>query len=295
MNTIVLAYSGGFSSSVAAHWLAETHAADIVTVTVDVGQGRDLGELRGRAMSCGALRAHAIDGRDDLAWEFLLPSRGGAVVERHRIDALPRPLIARKVLEIARIEGTRVVAHGSLDTGLDECIRAIDPAVTVLAPAREWGMNAGRLADYARAHGVPPQGPVDAVCRIEQNLLGRVVIWPEGSPAPEVVRPPVCAPDQVRLDIQVERGIPVSVNGVPMSPAELVESLTLIAGRSGVGRLEETGAGRHVVYDAPAAVVLQAALAAAGEGGGVVRLTVLNGQCTVLAPHDPNPELVNHA
>jgi len=124
-----------------------------------------------------------------------------------------------------------------------------------------------------------------------------MVSWPDGDPQPAAVRPGVSSTstEPARLDIHVERGMPVSVNGVPLSPVELVESLALIAGRHGVGRLEAGGGGRRVVYDAPAAVVLQAALAAAGEGGGVVRLSVLNGRCTVLALHDPNPELVNHA
>jgi len=299
MNTIVLGYSGGCASSIAVHWLAETHGANVVTVTVDVGQGRDLGELRGRALARGAVRAHAIDGRDDLAREFLLPSLGSSprVDGSPMLDELPRPLIARKLLEIARIEGTRLVAHGSLDTSLDECILEIDPAVTVLAPAREWGMSAAQIADYARARGVPPRDPAEATCRIEQNLWGRMVSWPDGDPQPASVLPGVSSTstEPARLDIHVERGMPVSVNGVPLSPVELVESLALIAGRHGVGRLEAGGGGRRVVYDAPAAVVLQAALAAAGEGGGVVRLSVLNGRCTVLALHDPNPELVNHA
>lgn len=298
MTPIVLAYSGGFVSSIAAYWLAETHAADIVTVTVDVGQGRDLGELRGRAMSCGAVRAHVIDARDELAREFLLPSGGSALVRGGdlRIDELPRPLIARKLVEIARIEGARAVAHGSLDTALDACIHASDPAIRILTPARDWRMSAEQLADYATARGVPlPTSK--ATFRIDQNLWGRTVRWSDGDTPPEAARASVSAPAHERacIDLDFERGVPVSVNGVPMSPAELVESVTLIAGRHGVGRLEGGGDGRHVVYDAPAAVVLRAGLAVVADGGGLVRLAVLNGQCLVLAPHDPNAELVNHA
>jgi len=300
MSTIMLAYSGGFRSSVAVHWLAETSGVDVVTVTVDVGQGHDLGELRGRAMSCGAVRAHAIDARDELAREFLLPSLGsGALGNGHypRIGELVRPMIARKLLEIARIEGARTIAHGALETTIDEVVRALDPTMQVLAPARLWRMDAGQLSDYARARGVAPPQPAELNCSIDQNLWGRMVSWPDGDSQPEEARPMIAAAptEHAHLDIHFDRGIPVSVNGVSMSPVELVESLALIAGRHGVGRLEAGVGGRRVVYDAPAAVVLHAARAAADERGGVVRIAVRNGQYTVMAPHESDSALVDHA
>jgi argininosuccinate synthase len=139
MTPIVLAYSGGVSSSIAVRWLADTYQADVVTVSVDVGQGEDLGELRRRALSCGALRAHAVDVRDELARAvFAGPCQHDTLGEGGypRIDEWPRPLIARALLEIARIEGAHAVAHGSLDHALEEAIAAIDPAMPVLAPAR---------------------------------------------------------------------------------------------------------------------------------------------------------------
>jgi argininosuccinate synthase len=252
-----------------------------VTVTLDVGQGDDLAALRARAISVGAIRAHAIDARDELAREFLLPSLDGrqlGVAHLPRIDELVRPLIARKLVEVARIEGARVVAHGSTGVELAACIRDVDPAIDILAPAGEDG---GPLA-----------GP-----RINQHLWGRMVSWPSEQPIPEQARARQAAGavEGARLDIQFERGWPVSLNGVPMSPVELVESVTLIAGRHGVGRLEADRGGQRLVYDAPAAVVLHAARAAAGERSGLVRLAVLNGHCTVVAPHDPNPQVVNHA
>lgn len=301
MTPLILAYSGGFTSSMALHWLAETYATDIVTVTVDVGQGRDLAEVRGRALSRGALRAHAIDGRDELAREFLTsPVRGPAPADDPdpRIDARPRPLIARKLVEIARIEGSRSVAHGSVDTELDRCILAIDPTLHIVAPAREWGKSAQALADYARAHGVPPRAPADARRKIDRNLWGCTVTWPEGDPPPEARLALASAPptEQAHVEIDFECGVPISVNGVPMSPAELVESLTLIAGRHGVGRLEAGAGGRLAVYDAPAAVMLDAALAAEGGRRGPVRVELLNGQYTVVRPPwEPAAELVQES
>ncbi|HET9362520.1 MAG TPA: argininosuccinate synthase domain-containing protein [Vicinamibacterales bacterium] len=300
MTPIVLAYSGGVSSSMAVRWLADTYATDIVTVSLDVGQREDLGELRRRALSCGARRAHVVDVRDELARAaFTGPLLRGTLGDGGcpRIDQWPLPLIARALLEIARIEGARSVAHGSSDHALDAAIAAIDPSAAVLAPSR----------------GIAPADRTSVGYRIDENLWGRLVSWPRGDEAPSIVRPAATtSTEHARLDIGVESGVPVSINGVPMSPAELVESLTLIAGRHGVGRFESSVDGRQVVCDAPAAVVLRTALAAAGESG-VARLAVLNGTCALApshgsafdfaqagtdmpsSPRDPEVELVNQA
>jgi argininosuccinate synthase len=290
MTPIVVAYSGGVISSMAVRWLADTYATDIVTVSLDVGQGEDLGELRRRALSCGAQRAHVVDVRDELARaaftgpllrDILGP--GGYP----RIDQWPRPLIAHALLEIARIEGARSVAHGSLDHALDAEIAVIDPAVAVLAPLR----------------GIAPADRANLGYRVDENLWGRLVTWPHGDEVPSVVRPAdMTSTEHARLDIGVEHGVPVSINGVPMPPAELVESLALIAGRHGVGRFGSNDGGRRIVCDAPAAVVLRTALVATGESG-VARLAVLNGTCGLApshgsdekpsSPRDPRVELVS--
>jgi argininosuccinate synthase len=290
MSAIVLAYSGGFRSSVALRWLADTGHTDIVTVTLDTGQGEDLGAIRGRALSLGAIRAHAIDAREDLAREYLLPSMHVGAFGDGRypsIDQVAWPLVARTLVEVAAIEGARSVAHAALDTALDDAIRAAQPSMEVLAVARLWPMDPAQLIEYARTHGVAgPRG--SGTCRVEQNLWGRVVSWPDGNGSPVVAPPPALPrspvpPDEAaEVEIRFERGIPVSVNAVPMSPVEIVEILTLIAGRHGVGRFETSGEGRRVVYDAPAAVVLHAAHAASGGSAAVVRLSLGNGQYTVL-------------
>jgi argininosuccinate synthase len=288
MNTIVLAYSGGFASSNAIHWLAETQGAEVVTMTLDVGQGEDLGAIRARALSCGATRAHAIDAREELVREFLLPSLArGPLDEGPLIGEYTRPLIARKLLEVARIEGTCLVAHASRGESIDAALRTLDPRVTILAPAREWRMDASELDAFARAHGIPPRRPSDPDCRVEQSLWGRMISFydvqgrPEGTHRRAVVKPT----ESARLAIRFESGVPVSINEVPMPPVELVESLALIAGRYGVGRLESSRNGRTVVYDAPAAMVLHTAHAALSGRTGVVHLSVLNGGCTVLNPN----------
>ncbi len=170
MSTIVLAYSGGRASSNAIQWLAQTYSTDVVTVTLDVGQGEDLAALRARALSCGATRAHAIDARDELVREFLLPTLSSGPLGDGvypPIDALTRPLIASKLLEVARIEGTSVVAHASHDESIDVALRALSPNVTILAPARESAMD---------TH--PPAR------RVEQTLWGRMISVRDGDDAP---------------------------------------------------------------------------------------------------------------
>ena len=123
---VVLAYAGGLASSVAIAWLTENYDLDVVTVTLDIGQGRDLAELRARALACGAVRAHAVDARDDFARDVLLPS---LYTERDDLPAaamasMPRAFIAKKLVEIAGLEGARLVAHGSRDQSFDAEILA---------------------------------------------------------------------------------------------------------------------------------------------------------------------------
>jgi argininosuccinate synthase len=294
MNTIVLAYSGGFASSNAIHWLAETCAADVVTVTLDVGQGDDLAVLRTRALACGARRAHAMDARDELVREFLLRRiTGDALAEGGGlpIAELTPPLIARKLVEVAGIEGTSIVAHASDDESIDACLRAMDSSVRILAPAREWKMDAAQLSAYAHARGVPPKHPSDSHCRIDQNLWGRTTSFRDSDRRPGLRSLETLA-EAARVDIRFENGEPVAINDVPMAPVELVESLALIAGRHGIGRLEHNRNGYTVVCDAPAAIALHAARTAMRGPNGVAQLSLTNGTCTVLPS---STEVVNLA
>ncbi len=297
MSTIVLAYSGGFKSSNAVHWLSETTGAEVVTVTLDIGQREDLAGIRSRALSCGARRAHAIDAREELVREFLLPSlEGGPRVPDAipLVGELPAPLIARKLLEVARIEGASIVAHASSDHSIDAAFHALDSGVTMLAPAREWQMNPLELMAYARARGIAPRNASDDGCRIDENLWGRTIGFADAEGLPKLARRAAASSnDAAYLEIRFEAGVPVAINDVPMPPVEMLESLALIAGRHGVGRFETSGDGRTIVYDAPAATVLHTARAALGGQTGVVHLTVVDGRCAVLDPN--NMEVVNLA
>ena len=295
---VVLAFAGGIHASAAIPWLVDTMGVDVVTVTLDVGQGHELGELRTRALDCGAVRAHVVDARDDFARDVLFPSLGTAPADEtpRAISALAWPLIARKLVEIARIENAGAVAHGSTDPAFDAAIRAIDSSIEIIAPARDWTMGDEDLASFVRARRLPVTTTSAPECQIDQNLWGRIVMWTSPE-APTVIRTRASRHrlnESATIDLHFEHGTPTSVNGVPMSPAELVECLALIGGQHGIGQTVVSAQGRQVLYDAPAATVLQIAASVAGQQATAdVCLKLADGEYTVLSPRDRHALLVN--
>lgn len=262
---VLLAYSGTLASSAAVAWLIERHGADVVTVTLDVGQIADLDEVRARALTCGAMRAHVIDARDLFARDHVIPAlRRDAAPP---LAALAHPLIARTLFDVAAIEAAAAVAHASTGTAIDSGLAAIDDALPVIAPAREWQMNEADLIAYARLRHLPSGSTP------EPHLLIRRPIDPAKAPDVAAV-----------LAIAFQDGLPVSINGVTMAVQELIESLSLIGGQQGIGYGE--------ALPAPAAVILRAAYAAAGGANGTSRLKLHKGRCAALDA--PTPELVNH-
>ena len=285
---VVLAYAGGLTTSAAIPWLTETHHVEVVTVTLDIGQGSDLGELRDRALACGAVRAHAIDARDDFARDVLLPSLyRHSDGPRSAIAALPRPFVARKLVEIAALEGARIVAHGASDTALDDEIHALVPSLQVLAPARTWGMSDGDVVAFMRERALPVPVPRHGY-HIDQHLWGRTLTWDGDQEPPRLTRQ---LAEAALVDIHFEQGVPTAINGVPMAPAELIECLSLIAEQHGIGRIDlgdgHAGSVRRVLVDAPAAIVLQAAArAAGGPATGDISLKLDEGRFTVVSGSD---------
>jgi len=295
---VVLAFAGGIRASAAIPWLVDTMGVDVVTVTLDVGQGHELGELRARALDCGAVRAHVVDARDDFARDVLFPSLGTATADEtpRAISALAWPLIARKLVEIARIENAGAVAHGSTDPAFDAAIRAIDSSIEIIAPARDWTMGDEDLASFVRARRLPVTATSAPDCQIDQNLWGRMVVWTSAE-APTVIRTRASRHrlnESATIDLHFEHGTPTSVNGVPMSPAELVECLALIGGQHGIGQTVVSAQGRQVLYDAPAATMLQIAASVAGQQATAdVCLKLADGEYTILSPRDRHALLVN--
>lgn len=278
MERIALAYSGGLETSVAIPWLAEKHRAEIIAVTLDLGQGGELEEVRDRALANGAVRAHVLDVREEFVRDYILPSlKADAMYEERSpmATALARPLIAKRLVEIAVIEQATAIAHGSSGKGhdrspIDVAASGLNPRIKIIAPVRDWGMTRAQQVDYAGAHDVRAPG-AGTPCRMSSNLWGRSIdcgvdLWTE---PPEdlyaLTKSPVECPDEpAYVEVAFARGLPAAINGVAMPLLELVGSLGIIAGAHGVGRLgvvENPAGGMQSrrVHEAPAAAVLHAA------------------------------------
>ena len=281
MKRIVLAYSGGLDTSVAIPWLSETHQAEVVAVTLDMGQGKELDDVRERAMAIGAIRCHVFDAKAEFADRYILPSlQAGALYEGQYplATALARPLIAKRLVEAAEMEGATAIAHGCTGKGndqvrIDVSVRALNRRIEVIGPARERAMSRPAQIAYARERGIPVPATVESPYSTDLNLWGKSIEcgvledpWTE---PPEdiftltksVVRSPD-TPAYVELDF--ECGVPTAVNGVSMGLVELIGSLETIAGTHGVGRIDMVenrlvGIKSREIYEAPAAVVLHAA------------------------------------
>jgi argininosuccinate synthase len=281
MERIVLAYSGGLDTSVAIPWLAETYGAEIIAVTLDLGQGGDLEAARDRALATGAVGARVVDVRHEFAHDFILPAlQAGAVYEdRYPLaTALGRPLIARTLVEVAHTERAGAIAHGCTGKGndqvrIDVSARALDPAIKVVAPARVWGMTRADEIEYARRRGIPVPVTRKSPYSTDENLWGRSIEcgvledpWEEPpEDAFTLTRAGgACPGTPAYLELAFEGGVPVAVNGVPMPLTELIHSVATIAGVHGVGRIDMVenrlvGIKSREVYEAPAAVALHAA------------------------------------
>jgi len=281
MKRIVLAYSGGLDTSVAIPWLAEEHGAEIVAVTMDLGQGQELADVRERALAIGAVRAHVLDLREEFARDFVLPAlEAGALYEgRYPLaTALGRPLIAKHLVEIARLEHADAIAHGCTGKGndqvrMDVSARALEPGISVIAPARVWGLTRPEEIAYATARGIPVPATVDNPYSTDSNLWGRsiecgILEDPWQEPPDDIytlTKSPAEAPDRPAcVELEFQQGVPVKINDVSMGLVELIQSLATIAGGHGIGRIDMVenrlvGIKSREIYEAPAAVALHTA------------------------------------
>ncbi len=281
MEKIVLAYSGGLDTSVAVKWLADKYDAEIIAVTMDLGQGKELDDVRERALGVGAVRAHVVDVREEFARDYIVPAlQAGAMYEGKYplATALGRPLIAKKLVEIAQFENASRIAHGCTGKGndqvrMDVSARALDPGIGVVAPAREWGMTRPDEIEYAKAHGIQVPTTVESPYSTDSNLWGRsiecgVLEDPWTEPPDDIyalTKSPTECPDvPAYVEVEFEAGLPTKVNGVGMPLTELINSLETIAGAHGVGRIDMVenrlvGIKSREIYEAPAAVLLHTA------------------------------------
>ncbi len=282
MSTVVLAYSGGLDTSVAIRWIKEKYDLDVIALTIDVGNERDLQAISARAAQIGAVKSLVVDGRADFTRYFVWPAlQAGALYEGvyPLATALARPLIARLLVEVARAEGAVAVAHGCTGKGNDQVrfdvsINTLAPDLKIIAPVREWSMTRDNEIAYAAEHNIPIQATNASPYSTDQNLWGRSIEcgiledpWAE---PPEEVYAWTSNPDTndakepTYLEIAFQNGIPVSLNGEEMEGYELVETLNRLAGDYGIGRIDHVenrlvGIKSREIYEAPAATVLLAA------------------------------------
>lgn len=275
---IVLAYSGGLDTSVAIKWLTEQNGYDVIALSADVGEGKDLEFVKAKALSIGAVESHMVDARDKFAEEFVLPSlQANALYEGvyPLSAALSRPLISALLVEVAAKTGAVAVAHGCTGKGNDQVrfdvsVGALAPDIKVIAPVREWGWSRDEEIAYAKEHGIPIPVTLDSPFSVDANLWGRSceagVLEDPWAEAPEEAfewtTSPQAAPNEPGyVDITFEKGRPVALNGIAMSLASLIQDLNALAGSHGVGRIDHVenrlvGIKSREVYEAPAAIVL---------------------------------------
>lgn len=254
MKRVVLAYSGSLAGSAAISWLTQHHGAEVVTVTLDFGQDRELAALREGALGLGAVRAHVIDVREEFVHQYLLPAlQAGVVADGY---ALSLPLIAKRLVELARMEAAPAVAHAAPpDSDVEAALSAAIASfgVDVLAPAREMADAGQDLIALARGvHIGPPRR-----YRVDASAWGRRIVPVGQAPITEeaftLTREPDEGPDQPAIiEIEFQAGVPVRTNSVELSTGELIESLDTIAGAHGVGRVVN----EHAVVESPAWTVL---------------------------------------
>jgi argininosuccinate synthase len=280
--TCVLAYSGGLDTSVAVAWLRETYGLEVVTVTGDLGSVGDLDQVRLKALRSGARRAVVLDARDLFVRYFVWPALQADALYQGRYPlatALGRPLLAKLLVDVAREEGAKYVAHGSTGKGNDQVrfelgVSALAPDLKVIAPLRS-GMNMTRddEIEYARKRGIPVPVTKKSPYSVDENLWGRsveagVLEDPWEAPPRDVYQWTV-DPDEAptrpqELVIVFRAGLPISLNGDASDGVTLIEKLNAIAGKHGVGRIDQiedrlVGIKSREIYEAPAAVVLHTA------------------------------------
>ncbi|HKL26754.1 MAG TPA: argininosuccinate synthase [Desulfuromonadales bacterium] len=278
----VLAYSGGLDTSIILKWLIEEYHCEVVAFAADLGQGEELDHIPEKAKNTGAVSCYIEDLREEFVRDFVFPMfRANAIYEGRYFlgTSIARPLIAKAQMEIAAREGADAVSHGATGKGNDQvrfelAYYHFDPAVTVIAPWREWDLNSRKaLEEYARKHDIPVPTSKKFPWSSDRNLLhisfeGDVLEDPWAE-APEemyvlTVRPED-APDQPEfVEIAFEQGDAVAVNGERLSPADLLARLNELGGRHGIGRVDLmenrfVGMKSRGVYETPGGTILEEA------------------------------------
>lgn len=282
VNKVVLAYSGGLDTSVILKWLIQTYRCEVVAFSADMGQGDELNQVEENALKTGATKVYIDDLKETFVKDYVFPAfRANAIYEGQYLlgTSLARPLIAKRQMEIARIEGADAVSHGATGKGNDQ-VRfelsyfAINPNIRIIAPWREWDLTSrSDLMSYAEQHGIQVPTTPAKPYSTDGNLLhisyeGGLLEDPWQSPPGDMFRmtvSPQDAPDTPEIiEITFKQGDPVAINNTSMSPAQLLKELNRLGGRNGIGRADIVenrfvGMKSRGVYETPGGTVLRAA------------------------------------
>ncbi|GAA2902635.1 argininosuccinate synthase [Enterococcus pseudoavium] len=277
---VILAYSGGLDTSVSIKWLVD-EGYDVIACCLDIGEGRDTEFIKNKALQVGATESYAIDAREEFSQDFVLVALQGNTYYENSyplVSALSRPLISKKLVELAHQTGATTIAHGCTGKGNDQVrfevsIAALDPNLKIIAPVREWKWSREEEINYAAEKGVPIPADLDNPYSIDQNLWGRacecgVLEDPWATPpagAYAITAELEDTPDKpTTVEITFEKGVPTALDGEELSLANLIMKLNTIAGVHGIGRIDHienrlVGIKSREVYECPGAEVLMKA------------------------------------
>ena len=276
---IVLAYSGGLDTSVIMRWLIETYNAEVIAYCADLGQEEELKPVRKKAKDTGASKVYIDDLREEFVRDFVFPMfQANALYEGVYLlgTSIARPLIAKRQVEIAEIEGADAVAHGATGKGNDQVrfeltFAALNPDLKVIAPWREWSFKSRTdLIDYAKKHGIPVPVTKSKPYSMDRNMLhisfeGGILEDPWNPPPEDMfilsVSPEKAPGKPTIVDIGFDKGIPVAVDGRKLSPAKMLMKLNQLGGKNGIGRVDLVenrfvGMKSRGVYETPGGTIL---------------------------------------
>ena len=279
---IVLAYSGGLDTSVIMRWLKETYSCEVIAFCADVGQGEDLEAVKKKALATGASKCHVYDLREEFVRDFVFPMlRADAAYEQDYLmgTSIARPVIAKAQMDVVKKEGADAVSHGSTGKGNDQVRFELgyyhfDPHIQIIAPWRLWDMKSrSDLIRYTKEHAIPVEATAEKPYSIDRNLFhtsyeGGILEDPWKEPDAsifQVTKSPEEAPSTPRyVEIEIDGGTPVAIDGEKLSPAALLTKANAIAGEHGVGRVDivedrYVGMKARGVYETPGGTILRRA------------------------------------
>lgn len=282
MKKMVVAYSGGLDTSVMVKWLKEKYDVEIITVTGNLGQKNEIEGLEEKAKMTGASKCHIFDLQEEFIEDYCWPAlKAGALYEGEypMATAIGRPLLAKKLVETALIEGADAIAHGCTGKGNDQVrfeigIKSLDPSFEIVAPLREWEFKSREEEiDYAIKNKIPLSIKKDSPYSIDENLWGIAIecgqIEDVSQKAPEdaymwTVNPANAPDGEEEVEIRFEKGIPIAINGIVISPVGIINELNQLGSKHGIGRLDlienrVVGIKSREIYEAPGAVILHQA------------------------------------